>query len=161
MKRVLLVLGLGVCLVAFVAWLGFRGARPARLPESLHADRETAARAGAFELGWLPAFVPAGARELREVHDPTTTRTWGRFVLAAPGWFPEIKKGALLPGETGLRGPPLKLEWWPADAAGKVSSLVLEQRGWRVTLVDEARGPIFVAVRGTEVVFWRLARSDI
>lgn len=159
MRRALLLISAGAALVTLVAWLALRGMRPAALPESAWPTRARAVEAGALEAGWLPAFVPEGASELRELHDPTTTRTWGRFALRAPGWLPAASPGFSGSVELSLRGPPVPVAWWPREAEGKVSSLQLAQKGWRVTLVDEARGPVVVAVRANDALFWRLARN--
>lgn len=157
MKRFLALFAAGLLLVGLAVWLAFGSVRPGKLPGSAFATRAEAEQSGALREGWFPSFIPEGASNLRELHDPLTTRTWGSFALASPGWAPPRGVQA---DETGLRGPYTRIKWWPKDAEGKVTSRELAARGFRVTLVDEARGPVFVAVRGTEVLFWRFARAE-
>ncbi|HEX9092926.1 MAG TPA: hypothetical protein VF902_03000, partial [Coriobacteriia bacterium] len=47
-----------------------------------YATLAEARQAGAIERGWIPAFVPAGAHDLREAHDLDTSRRWGLFNFA-------------------------------------------------------------------------------
>ena len=83
--------------LAVGAWLGFRGMRPARLPESLYADRAAATQAGAFALGWLRAATPIGAVVMALVlaHRPAIHRT-GRALLLSVAAVP----GSIFPQRT-------------------------------------------------------------
>ena len=48
---------------------------------SSYATYAEAEREGAVQRGWIPAFVPASATEIREVRDPRHDRQWLRFQL--------------------------------------------------------------------------------
>ncbi|MBS2024812.1 MAG: hypothetical protein JST92_20645 [Deltaproteobacteria bacterium] len=152
---------LGLAAIAIVIWFELRWVRPARPPQTHFATRAEAEAAGVFASGWMPAFVPAGATELYELHDPTTSRTWGRFVLADPSWNPPVVTSVRgpPPSDIALRGPTIKLKWWPAEAASLIDASQLRSMGYRVSLTDEPQGLLVVAIRGTDVLFWRLARG--
>jgi hypothetical protein len=51
-----------------------------------------AERAGAVERGWIPAFVPSSARDIRESHDLDSNRQILQFT-ARPSDVPEMVEG--------------------------------------------------------------------
>jgi len=68
----------------------------------------------AVDRGWIPAFLPPGAHDIREAHDEAGSRRWGLFS------FREADAPALrssLGGEMALSGiradAPPRIEWWP------------------------------------------------
>lgn len=48
---------------------------------STYATYEEAERDGAHRRGWMPAYVPRSAQEIREVHNIDSNRQWLRFRL--------------------------------------------------------------------------------
>lgn len=48
---------------------------------STFATYQDAEAASALERGWMPAFVPPSARDIREVHNIDTNRQWLRFTV--------------------------------------------------------------------------------
>lgn len=49
------------------------------LVESNYPTYQQAAQSGAIESGWLPAFLPESASNIRESHDPETNQVWVSF----------------------------------------------------------------------------------
>jgi len=91
--------------------------------ESHYVDAATARRAGAFERGWLPEFVPADATDIWEMHNLDTNITWACFSNPrGPGELRVLleKQGAKrVTGPVG--GGPSALfgsrVWWPRSMA--------------------------------------------
>ena len=70
---------LTLALVIPLALVGVQRCADGERPVAEYATRAEADAAGAFTRGWLPAFLPASARALREVHDLDTNERWLRF----------------------------------------------------------------------------------
>ena len=51
------------------------------LVETSYPDMEAVLQAGALEQGWLPAFLPQSATNIREAHDLETRQIWAAFEL--------------------------------------------------------------------------------
>ena len=86
---------------------------------------------GAIERGWIPAFVPAGAHDIREAHDQASTRRrWGLFSFR-PEDDDELK--ARLGSETSFEGmgtdAPPRIEWWPVLLRGTLNPVQLAATG--------------------------------
>ena len=89
--------------------------------------------AGAIEHGWLPAWVPAGAHDIREAHDEGgSRRRWGLFSFAVDdAAFLRERLGA----EAGFEGlkvdAPPRIEWWPVALRGSLNAESLASTGLR------------------------------
>lgn len=99
------------------------GCRDLEVVTNTHATLDEARSAGAVERGWVPKWLPAGAREIREAHDLDTNRRWGLFN------FPPEEAAALrsaLGPEVGLAGQrvdaPGRIEWWPVILRGRLDA---------------------------------------
>jgi hypothetical protein len=102
-----------------------------------YATMAEAKAAGAPADGWLPAFVPAGAHDIREAHDQGgTRRRWGLFNFAAAD---DAALRAQLGPEVGFAGTavdaPPRIEWWPVLLRGPLDDervTATGLRGYRV-----------------------------
>lgn len=118
---------------------------------------------GAFERGWIPAFVPLEARELREVHDVSEGWTWGSFKMPTTSrdWLNALQPAP--PREPiWLERPPLRAKlWWPRALSGKVTPPQVRQLGFDVLVAEEStkfgsrRVYVFVDPRSDSVYFHR------
>jgi hypothetical protein len=98
----LLILGLGAC-------------RTDEQMESHYSNMQEAAADGAIERGWIPAWLPGSATDIREVHDVDTNEVWIRFQYE-PGQFspPSTCSPAAIEQIRVSRGPSLwRGRWWP------------------------------------------------
>ncbi len=102
-----------ILLVALV--LAASACRNVSVVSASYATLQEAREAGAVSNGYLPDGLPPGTHEIREAHDPESSRRWALFN------FPPAEHGhlrALLePEEISLDGQfcdaPARLEWWP------------------------------------------------
>ena len=106
----------GAALAAGAAEL--RALDRAETRERAYPDVSAARRAGEQARGWLPAFVPEAATDLRIAGNLDTGRHWLRFAL------PARARGTLVGGLEPLSltqvwaadtGAPRWLAWWPPD----------------------------------------------
>ena len=85
-----------------------------------YGTRAEAEQAGAVAKGWLPAGTPASAHDIREAHDPDTSRRWGLFNFNPAD--AETLRSMLRPDEVTLNGLscdiPARVEWWPVLLRG-------------------------------------------
>lgn len=98
-----------------------------------YATMAEARAAGAVERGWLPAFVPAGAHDIREAHDEGGSgRRWGLFSFA-PEDTAALREA--LGAEAGFEGltvnAPPRIEWWPIALRGSLQPDRLASTGLR------------------------------
>jgi hypothetical protein len=159
-KRWLLIAIAPVAFVSALYWVISKAGADA-LPVESYASRAEAEAHGAFSgvpKGWMPGFIPEGATALHAVHNASTRQTWGAFVTPHAGWFPPLASKSP-PGDMMLAGAPVALDWWPEFVRGNASSSDLVAKGFRFAFLDNERSPVIVAVRGTEVYWWRLARQ--
>ena len=89
--------------------------------------------AGAIERGWLPAWVPSGAHDIREAHDEGGSgRRWGLFSFALED-TPTLR--GRLGAESGFEGlkvdAPPRIEWWPVALRGSLNAETLASTGLR------------------------------
>ncbi len=49
------------------------------IKNTLYANYEEAKKAGAFERGWLPEYLPKSAKNIHEAHNLDTNQGWGEF----------------------------------------------------------------------------------
>jgi hypothetical protein len=99
------------------------GCRDLDVITNSHTTLDDARRAGAIERGWVPKWLPPGAREIREAHDLDTNRRWGLFN------FPPEDAASLrgtLGSEVALDGQrvdaPGRIEWWPVILRGTLDA---------------------------------------
>lgn len=122
------------------------------LVESSYSSMVDAKRAGAVDRGWLPPFVPEGARGIREIHNVDTNETWCVFEL--PTEEVVSLRGALsvvTPNEVSsrrVRRP--GVSWWPEVLAGALdlkaiegAGLELYKSGFILVAIDKQRGRAF------------------
>ena len=88
--------------------------------QSHYADAASARRAGAFDHGWLPEFVPDDATDISELHNLDTSVTWACFSNPqGPASLRALleKHGAKRASGPVSAGPPAlfgRRAWWPA-----------------------------------------------
>ncbi len=160
MKRWLFVAIAPVVFLTAALWVVSKAGAGA-LPVESYASRAEAEAHGAFSSvpkGWMPAFIPEGATALHAVHNASTRQTWGAFETPHAGWLPALASKSP-PGDMMLAGAPVALDWWPEVMRGSVSSSDLVAKGYRFAFLDNERSPVIVAVHGTQVYWWRLARQ--
>jgi hypothetical protein len=108
--------------------------------ESHYANVAGARRAGAFDRGWLPDFIPDDASDISELHDVATSLTWACF--ANPHGPAELRSRLEKHGATRVSGPvdsgPRTLfrrkAWWPASMADPAVEAyrVVERQGFEL-----------------------------
>lgn len=111
---------------------------------SRYADLRAAGHAGAMLAGWVPRFVPAGATDIHEVHDPVTRQSWLGFRFPAAEGGRMREQLSAVPAERAARvvvGGPVAA-WWPAGLRG-MSPFAEPGSPWRLYL-----SPRRVAVTG-------------
>lgn len=90
-------------------------------PESTYTSRQAAEQAGAFSRGWLPAFLPSSASDLRELHNLDSNESLLRFSFM-PADLPTITASLQPVSESELCPPPFqglrRPAWWPKDLVG-------------------------------------------
>jgi len=80
--------------------------------DASYSTQAEAEKAGAVEHGWVPAWVPPEARQLREVHDLDTNESALSFTLPAGAkWRPPVPCRAADAGE--FSEPAFTRSWIP------------------------------------------------
>jgi len=103
---------------------------------------------GAVERGWVPAWLPESARELKEKHDLDTNRSILRFAYSdADTWAPRGECSQIPPSEA--KTPRLTAPWWPTDVPPP--STVTHRDAYFTC----ERGAAFLAVGKGEGLYWR------
>lgn len=79
-----------------------------------YARYEDAVRDGAISRGWIPAFVPSSATNIREAHDIDTNRSWLRLTVPAGDTSVLIGASAIALSEARMLGPlpPVSIGSW-------------------------------------------------
>jgi hypothetical protein len=118
-----------VAVVAVVAMAGCaRDTHTAAWP-----DLVTARQQDAIERGWIPAFLPEDARDLRQRNDPESGAGIVVATMPADVALPECGGDAPVPA-----APPLDAPWWPEvavqDAAPCRDGWFLHRTGDRLAL---------------------------
>ena len=98
-----------------------------------YATVAEARQAGAFDRGWMPQGLPAGAHDIREAHDLDSNRQWGLFS------FPATEKSAMdtllrpeeVPLDTLSCDVPGRIEWWPVLLRGRLDAERVRATGLR------------------------------
>lgn len=93
--------------------------------DASYATYEEAKADGAMRRGWIPAFVPASATDLKESHNLDTNESWLTFRFAEADR--EGLAEALTPADAGEvqfpRGKPTRQrDWWPLTLSAPSSS---------------------------------------
>ena len=83
-------------------------------PSSSFSDRADAQRSELFYKGWLPEWIPASAKRIREKHDIDTSATLIRFEFSSPD-RPPFDGTCLETTSDALKLPWLDAYWWPED----------------------------------------------
>ncbi|WP_372015496.1 hypothetical protein [Pseudoxanthomonas sp. 10H] len=104
----LVVAGLGLSACAF------------ERPESSYASLADAGRSGAVEKGWIPAWLPPEAVDIREVHDIDTNESMLAFSYdPRQGWR---LSGHCQPVDVArVPSPRFSRRWWPGPDALQAS----------------------------------------
>jgi len=87
--------------------------------ESQYPDVNAARADGAFDRGWLPEIIPDDSIDIREMHNISSSVTWGCFVV--PSGTEEVRRklkslgAGRVPGpiSSGPRGLFRVRAWWP------------------------------------------------
>ena len=121
--------------------------------ESHYPDMKAAAAAGEISRGWVPAFVPESAVDIRLKYDVENNRTWLSFHgMVERSTLPEACIGVTTKDVTypssGPRG------WWPGalTVTSKESNPEYEYyacKDGEMLAIDQAKAQVFL---------WRLAR---
>ncbi len=121
---------LTVCISLLV--LGAAGCRDSEVVTASYATLEEAVAAGAVQRGVVPQGLPAGSRDIREAHGPSSNRRWGLFNFPADQ---AESLRALLGPEVPFGGerasPPRRIEWWPVQLRGNLDEERLVVTGLR------------------------------
>lgn len=114
-SALVLIVSLGLLIHTFRKVAPVPSARVAA-SESRWPDLKTAIAAGAVADGWVPAFVPASAEDLRVWRDAPDGRGWLRFNLSKP----ELDRLAARFGHIRPQnlGPGPAIGWWPPELRG-------------------------------------------
>jgi hypothetical protein len=103
---------------------------------------------GAINRGWVPAWLPKTARDLKEKHDLDTNSSILRFEYSEPAmWTPPKDCTQIGPREaTKAR---LSSSWWPSDVPPR--STVTHRHAYFTC----GRGTAFLALTSSEGLYWR------
>ena len=120
-------------LIALAAVLLLAGCANRNVHTMSFASMAEATRAGAVERGWVPAWLPADAYELRAAYDLDGWRRWGILNFRAES--AEDLRGLLDPGDVGFAGVemdiPARIEWWPVALRGRLDDERVASTGLR------------------------------
>jgi hypothetical protein len=81
-------------------------------PESSYSTFAEAERSGAVEKGWIPAWVPSSATNIREMHDIDTNESMLAFTYESQGW--ELPAHCRQVSYSQVTAPRFSRNWWPA-----------------------------------------------
>jgi len=123
------------------------------------ADVQEAGRAGALTDGWVPSFIPDGATDIWERHDPATKEGWITFEFPPAqgremanrlqGKVPADRLDTLV-----VNGP--NGDWWPASLRGRIAH---DRHGplWEVCLTG--RHAIDAGLTEYLAIDWKSSRA--
>jgi hypothetical protein len=112
---------------------------------------------GAVSRGWVPAFLPERAYEIRAAYDTNGPRRWG--ILNFRPEDAQAVRGLLLPGETSLAGwrmdIPARIEWWPVALRNELDAETIAATGLRA--YKTSTGDYVFAVNWSQgrAYYWR------
>jgi hypothetical protein len=116
---------------------------------------------GAIEHGWVPAWVPAGAYELRAAYDTSGWRRWGLLNFNPPD--AAALKTALDAQEISFDGLttdiPARIEWWPVALRGELDQEALASTGLRAYRAREPGIVVLVNWSQGRAYYWRTEKK--
>jgi hypothetical protein len=118
-------------------------------PSSRFDNHAAAARAGMFETGWLPDWLPASATDIREKHDIDHGATILRFAFEAGTDSPPFDAACVPREHKHMLHPRLDAVWWPD------TSELLAMRGLYECRKDS--GFLAIPAAGGTAYFWRIS----
>ena len=81
-------------------------------PESSYSSFAEAERSAAVDKGWIPAWLPSSATEIREMHDIDTNESMLAFTYdAEQGW--ELPSDCQPVSYAQIASPRFSRRWWP------------------------------------------------
>jgi hypothetical protein len=104
----------GVRSVAALLLAGAIVASCSERQEAFYQDAAGARRAGAVERGWIPDWLPQGARAIHEVHDLDTNQSLLAFSFD-PADGPVLTQSCTQIQREALEAVPFSASWWPDD----------------------------------------------
>jgi hypothetical protein len=123
------------------------------------ANMAEARQRGAVDRGWVPAFVPEQAYELRAAYEPGGPRRWGILNFAADD--ADRLRAQLRPEEVSLSGMrmdiPARIEWWPIALRNDLQPDTIVATGLRAYRTSS--GEFIVAVNWNQgrAYYWKAA----
>jgi hypothetical protein len=141
------------CLIEVAAVLVLVGCVNAEDMETHYQNIAAARRDGAFDRGWLPAFVPPDATNIWELHNVSSNITWSCF--STPSGVEAVRAALLKEGGKRAEGPIadgptrffLTRSWWPPSMSRvgvEAYQLREDQRfGLRIGLDERSRTVCF------------------
>jgi hypothetical protein len=78
------------------------------------------AASGAVSMGWIPAWLPRSAYEIREAHGPDTQESLVKFRYQRSETLQMGEDCEPIKSAEAVR-PSLRARWWPADVPGDAS----------------------------------------
>lgn len=110
-----------------------------------------AVASGAVRRGWVPAWVPASARNLQEVHDVDTNQSALSFTLERSGWRPPAPCRPAEGGE--FSEPAFDRSWIPS---GQDLTAAYDLYGCPSGHDEPMLEAVAVQREGTHVLHWRV-----
>ena len=120
--------------------------------DASYSAQSEAVTSGAVERGWIPAWVPPGAKDLREVHDVDTNESALSFTLPAGAkWRPPAQCRTADAGE--FSEPRFDRSWIPENLDGyDVYNCPSDVAGGSVPITTA----VAIERGGTHVLHWRV-----
>lgn len=144
----------GISMVLIGSWASVGFVACQERSETYYPTYEAAVSAGALSHGWIPAFLPTNAVDIREIHDVATNES----MLA----FRFDESTTVDPGSSCRQvdpfeppDPPFEVSWWPTDVPASALST------YRHSFFSCESGGAFLAfsqVQG-EGFYWRVATA--
>jgi hypothetical protein len=136
-------------LVLLVLCVATAGCAWIEQPSSHFTDREEALEAGMFAKGWLPEWLPASAKNLREKHNMDTNASVLRFEFNASTDEPPFGVACESTTPDRIARPRVDAWWWPDTDALLSMPKLYECR-------DDS-GYFTIPAEGDIAYFWRIA----